>query len=244
MSDAWFAFGVVLSLVVHTSLVRGVEGIEPLAVQEHTTDTLWRRGRLFGFRRRRCSALSYATYRLSNGLGLRFRLGLRLRFRFRFRWGWQRHPLEPVAPVDLTGVTLSAGSGGWAPSGNGEAGGPIRTPRQGRVRAEQPDEAAGPAMVAVGDLSRPPDPPNLDTRLLEQYPENARRQGIPGNALVRARILPTGRIDRLRVVSASSPRFAQACRAVLRGSRWSAPLDRRGNPVATEIRYRCQFQVR
>lgn len=153
-------------------------------------------------------------------------------------------PPESAPPVDLTGVTLTAGTGGWAPAGNGQAAaGPIRAPRQGRRPALTP-QAQGPRFVALAGLSRPPAPPNLDSILRDRYPAEDRRRGTPGNATVRARVLPTGRVDRIAVVEASSPSFARACREVLRGSRWSAPLDDTGRPVATEIRYRCRFQVR
>jgi hypothetical protein len=37
--------------------------------------------------------------------------------------------------------------------------------------------------------------------------------------------------------------FGAACQKMLRQRRWQAPLDRRGQPVATEVRYSCEFEV-
>jgi len=45
------------------------------------------------------------------------------------------------------------------------------------------------------------------------------------------------------VIVASSPEFGRACQRTLAGSRWSPPLDARGRPVATELRYKCVFEV-
>ena len=41
-----------------------------------------------------------------------------------------------------------------------------------------------------------------------------------------------------------SPGFGDACRATLRDSVWSAPLDRTGQPVATFVTYTCRCEVR
>ena len=46
------------------------------------------------------------------------------------------------------------------------------------------------------------------------------------------------------VVSQSAAGFGDACRATLRESKWSAPLDNDGQPVATFISYTCRFEVR
>jgi len=38
--------------------------------------------------------------------------------------------------------------------------------------------------------------------------------------------------------------FGDACRAVLQGAIWTAPLDRSGRPVSTLVTYTCRFDVR
>src|SRR4029077_17133105 len=143
---------------------------------------------------------------------------------------------------------------GWASAtGNGGAvHGPIRTPRAqvtGRCRggvaracrgaggAPAPSRGAGVPMVARGSLSRPPAPPDLNAALERHYPEAARRQGTPGEAVLKARIMPDGQVRDLVVVSQSAPGFGDACRATLRESAWSAPLDHDGQAVSTFVTY-------
>jgi TonB family protein len=83
----------------------------------------------------------------------------------------------------------------------------------------------------------------LDDALRANYPALARAQGLPGHAVVRARILADGRVSDTRVLLASAPEFGRACQRTVTGSRWSAPLDKSGQPVTTEVSYQCQFEV-
>jgi protein TonB len=160
-------------------------------------------------------------------------------------------PVAAETPADFTGTTLTNGSGaGWASAtGNGEAmRGPVGRPgakvTSRQVESAAPVKAPGPAVVAVADLSRPPVPPSLDEALERNYPTEARRMGQAGKAVVRARISAQGSAQDLLVVSESTPGFGDACKQTLAGSRWTAPLDRDGNPVATVIQYTCRFVVR
>lgn len=164
-------------------------------------------------------------------------------------------PAEPgqAMPVDLTGTTLTASEGAWtAPRGNGRASaGPIRTPRRGgplvarrptpNPRSVRPE--ARTADVAADSLSRPPRPPKLDALLESNYPAFARSRGIGGEALVRVRIRPDGRVGAVTVISESQAGFGSACRATVQGSRWSPPLDASGRKVGTTVHYRCRFRV-
>lgn len=162
-------------------------------------------------------------------------------------------PAAPAAetPADFTGTTLTNDRGtGWASAaGNGQAmHGPVGRPGA-KVTARQvegalPAKDPGPAVVAVADLSRPPVPPALDQALERNYPVEARRLGQSGKAVVRARISAQGSARELVVVSESGAGFGEACKQTLAGSRWTAPLDREGNPVATVIQYTCRFVVR
>jgi TonB family protein len=163
-------------------------------------------------------------------------------------------PPEAEAPADFSGTTLTndgAGPGWASATGNGQAmQGPIGAPGAkltGRAR----DGVAGghrgdgePPVVALGSLSRPPQPPDLNAALERHYPEAARRQGTPGQAVLKARIAADGQVRDLVVVSQSGPGFGDACRATLRDSVWSAPLDREGHAVATFVTYTCRFEVR
>lgn len=157
-------------------------------------------------------------------------------------------PAAPEAPVEFSGVTLSNEGAGWAsPTGSGEPmTGPIAAApaaaRRGPVRAAQ-GRGTGERVVAVGDLSRPPRAPDLDAALVANYPREARRAGIAGKAVVRARIIADGRVGTIRVIAESAPGFGAACKQTLAGSRWQAPLDARNQPVATDVSYTCTFAV-
>ena len=162
-------------------------------------------------------------------------------------------PPEAETPADFSGTTLTNdGPGpGWASAvGNGQAmHGPIGTPGAkvvGRSRdgVEGPSRGADAPIVPLASLSRPPAPPDLNAALERHYPEAARRQGTPGEAVLKARVTAEGRVRDLVVVSESAPGFGDACRATLRESVWSAPLDASGRPVATFVTYTCRFEVR
>jgi periplasmic protein TonB len=156
----------------------------------------------------------------------------------------------PAAPLDLSGVTLTnAGDSAFSmPVGNGQAfngaigpGGPRAIARAEPAPSAAP--ARGPEIVPLSDLSSRPVPPALDGALRQNYPEEARRRAVGGTASVRARLDPDGILRRVQVQNETFPGFGNACRRTLEGSRWSAPRDRAGRAVATEIRYTCRFQV-
>jgi protein TonB len=162
-------------------------------------------------------------------------------------------PPQAETPADFSGTTLTNdGPGeGWASAvGNGEAmHGPIGRPSAkvtGRTQdgTTKPSPAKAAPVVALASLSRPPAPPDLNDALEHNYPAEARKQGTPGQAVLKARITAEGQVRDLVVVSQSAPGFGDACRATLRGSTWSPPLDRDGQPVATFISYTCRFEVR
>lgn len=155
------------------------------------------------------------------------------------------------APVlDLSGVTLTNDSGaGFAmPLGDGSAlHGPIGLgaplPPTVAAPAVTASAAHGPALVNASDLSERPRPPSLTGLLRQNYPEEARQRGLRGNASLRARIDPDGVIRSARMVSESAAGFGSACRRTVLGSRWSAPRDKNGSAVATEIVYTCRFEI-
>ncbi|MET0286925.1 MAG: energy transducer TonB [Polyangiales bacterium] len=154
--------------------------------------------------------------------------------------------VEPA--LDFTGVTLTSPNGGFAQlAGNGESmTGPLagaqRGSRQGAAR-DGKGAAQGADLVALGSLSRAPRAPSLDDALAANYPKNAHDLGLAGEAVVRARILASGQVADTHVLVASAPEFGKACQRTLAGSRWSAPLDATGRPVATELSYKCVFEV-
>jgi protein TonB len=158
------------------------------------------------------------------------------------------------APVDLTGVTLTGGDSTWssAVGSGGALTGPA--PRVGSLTGrDRNGSTAGvvgakgnkPVLVAEASLSRPPVPPDGMNGLLEQnFPPRARAQGVSGSALLRVTILADGRVGDMRVMRETGDYgFGSACQKMLRLRRWQPPLDRRGQPVATEVRYSCEFEV-
>jgi TonB family protein len=162
-----------------------------------------------------------------------------------------REKAPPAETVDMSGLTLTndLGTGFAMPTGNGLAReGALRVPASlGRERPSprEPERALheGPRLVGLGDLSTRPSPPALDGALQKNYPAEARRRGQGGTASVRIRIDSDGVVRAVYMLDESAAGFGDACRRTLRGSRWSAPRDRAGHAVATEVRYTCRFVV-
>ncbi len=158
-------------------------------------------------------------------------------------------PAAPSPALDLSGVTLTNDSGiGFAiPVGDGSAlHGPIAAGKRSADFVPKGDVASvatGPALIAARDLSVHPVPPALGGLLRSNYPEQARQRGLRGSASVRARIDADGVVRAGRVVSETSDGFGAACRRTVVGSHWSAPRDKNGSAVATEIVYTCHFEV-
>jgi outer membrane biosynthesis protein TonB len=159
-------------------------------------------------------------------------------------------PQAAAPALDFTGVTLTNPNGGFATiAGNGEhMDGPLgaahTASRHGtNSHGDGKGAAQGADLVALGSLSRAPRAPALDDALAANYPPSAHDLGLSGEAVVRARILPSGEVAATHVLVASAPEFGKACQRTLAGSRWTAPLDATGRPVATELSYKCIFEV-
>jgi outer membrane biosynthesis protein TonB len=165
-------------------------------------------------------------------------------------------PPAAETPADFTGVTLTNDGprAGWASAtGNrGAMNGPIGTPgarvtgrsRSGTAGAAGPGPRSdGAAIVELADLSKPPRAPVLSDMLERNYPDEARRRGVPGKAVMHVRVMPDGHLRDLIVVAASEGGFGEACRRTLRDSLWSPPLDRESRPVSTFVSYTCTFDV-
>lgn len=182
-------------------------------------------------------------------------------------------PPEPAAPAlpaaaapraqpkPLSGKTLTAegpSTSFAAPEGDGskhdapivvpptepaEPAAPRSPPSPSPPRPPPPPPPPPPAVVPLKDLSRKPAPPELVSLLARNYPDDARRRGVSGEATVRARIDADGRVRTASVSSESEPGFGAACQRALIGSRWTPPLDRDGRAVGTWVRYTCRFRV-
>ena len=160
-------------------------------------------------------------------------------------------PPAAESPADFTGQTLTNdGPGeGWASAtGNGEKmNGPVGRPGAHVTRRVVDGDAEGaghgPPVIGLGDLSRVPTAPDLADALVAAYPADARAKGLTGKAVVRARVMPDGRVRELALVSESTSGFGAACERTLRDSRWSPPFDHDGHAVSTFISYTCRFNV-
>ncbi len=169
---------------------------------------------------------------------------------------------EPEAPPpELTGTTLLAEGEGEsdfsaeAGSGRGRQGPilagvskPSPTRHVVKKKAAPPapakkKEPEPPPTIPLAQLSKKPTPPDLGGALKRNYPPDARRQGRAGEAKVRARVEPSGSIALAKIASESDEGFGAACRKTLLSSKWTAPLDHSGKPVATWVSYRCKFRV-
>jgi periplasmic protein TonB len=155
--------------------------------------------------------------------------------------------------ADFSGTTLT-GQGGWASAvGSGAAmNGPIGTPGAavtGRNRAGVAGGVVGGTgvrVVAEGDLSRRVQLPSADVlnaALERNYPKAARQQGIEGVARIRVRVFATGKLQPLSTINESYPGLADGCKKSLHDITFQPGLDRAGQPVATDITYKCDFRV-
>jgi TonB family protein len=162
--------------------------------------------------------------------------------------------------ADFSGTTLTGeGEGGWASAvGSGAPmNGPIGRP-QAAVTGRNREGVAGGVVGGTGlrlvgeaDLSRRPSLPSkdlLNQALERNYPKAARQQGIEGSARIRLRVLANGKLEPVRKDKESYPGFGDACMNAVRevaqqGHRAEPPLDRQGQPAATEILFNCAFAV-
>jgi protein TonB len=145
-------------------------------------------------------------------------------------------------PLDFTGTIFSGEGPGVAVTTAGDAprgpAGPSTPPPAAR------EPFAGPRFLPVSDLARAPRAPALDAALERNYPIDARRAGVSGNAVLRVQILADGRIGTVERLSETFHGFGESCERTVRSARWEAPTDREGVPVITRITYTCRFEVR
>ncbi len=161
-------------------------------------------------------------------------------------------PPEAETPADFTGVTMTndgPGAGWSSATGNGQTmNGPVGRPGARVTRRNVDGDGssnhhAGPPVVGEGDLSRRPAAPDLTDVLARAYPSDARKKGISGKSVIRARIMPNGRVTEMVTLSESTSGFGAACQKTLRDSIWVPPLDRDARAVSTFINYTCRFEV-
>jgi TonB family protein len=163
---------------------------------------------------------------------------------------------EPAqeAPIDFPGLTLTSEDGvaSWSTVvGNGESfKGPVVAPRKKIERVEAAsglgtgNGAGNTPRAIVKDLSRPPmQPENMDQTLVKNYPLIAKKQGIEGSAVMRVRVTSSGQIGQVTTIKETYEGFGTACEKTVKSGRWQPKLDKRGNPVESDITYTCRFEV-
>lgn len=151
-------------------------------------------------------------------------------------------PEPPVAaaPLDLRDVAFSN-------VGVGVVLGPVaNAPPESSSRAAppvSPPPRPSVATVALANLSKKPIAPKLDDVLRRNYPPGHRQAGTAGHASVRVSLSERGRVTSVHITTESAPGFGEACKQTLQQSQWSAPIDRDGRAVRTELTYRCKFSI-
>lgn len=151
-------------------------------------------------------------------------------------------PQPPVAaaPIDLRGVAFS-NAGVAVPLGS-----VVSAQPETGSRATPPSVTPRPRAVStvpLSDLSKKPSAPRLDDALRRNYPPRYRQTGTAGHASVRVSLSEHGRVTGVRITTESAAGFGEACKRTLLQSQWSAPLDRDGQAVRTELTYRCNFSI-
>jgi outer membrane biosynthesis protein TonB len=161
-------------------------------------------------------------------------------------------PAAAEEVADLTGMTLTGGDGASWSSVVGTGGalkGPIGKIGRAPVATQQAAKTGpvGPRFVSIDSLARKPQQPaGVDALLKRNFPRRAQLQGVEGAVVVMMRILPTGRVDNVRVIEEKPAgfEFAAACRqTLLQMPPFLPPLDRTGTAVATDAKFTCNFFV-
>ena len=145
---------------------------------------------------------------------------------------------KPNAPV-MIGVSLSSttSSGGFsAPVGNTLYGNTPRTaphPQDVQAYAPPPGQRYVPP-YKVSTL------PELAQEVKASYPEEARKQGLEGQVVLRLTIEATGKVAVAKVVKGAGNGFDEAALEAVRRFRFR-PGTEGGEPIATEITYTYTF---
>ena len=160
-------------------------------------------------------------------------------------------PPEAEEPLDFGDLLLaSSGDGPAIPARDGtEANGPARSQsgsQNGTGNGTTVASGSGPSTEAFASLSRRPEPPDISRLLENNFPSKARTQGREGRALIKLKIDASGTATVIKTLSDSDPDlgFGAACSKTLNGTKWSPPIGRKGNPVATYVEYSCNFRIR
>jgi len=140
-------------------------------------------------------------------------------------------PAEP--PPVVVGLTMQSTT----------TAGTFAAPVGNTLAAKAPDRATAPGVVALpaaAPLYQVDSPPTLIGEVKIPYPEDARTRGIEGTVVLRVLVDETGAVRSVKQVSGPGGGLDEAAAKAVARCRFR-PALRKGQPVATEIRYAYTF---
>ena len=123
--------------------------------------------------------------------------------------------------------------------------GSFAAPVGNTLAAKPPDTASAPAAVApapAAPLYVVDSPPTVIGEVEIPYPEEARARGIEGTVVLRVLVDETGAVRSVKHVSGPGGGLDEAAARAVARFRFR-PAMRKGQPVATEIRYAYTFEL-
>jgi len=144
------------------------------------------------------------------------------------------HPTAPITPVRFRPAAPPAGT---APGATAAAGGP-------GTHGSAPAGGGSAAVGGGGALAVVDHPPLLISRVMPQYPPDARQSGFEGEVVLRAVVDQRGYVEpRIQVVR-SQPPFDKYAIAALRQWRFEPGRDSADRPVRVLIEVPMAFKLR
>lgn len=157
-------------------------------------------------------------------------------------------PAPPIVANLLTGAE-DIGDDGRPGDGDGTGPGPPGTSGLpwGRIGGERVEGEPGLSGDDPPESGRPEayqvDPARLLTRVEPDYPEVDRRSHVEGTVILEALVGPSGRVEAIRVLTASTPRMEDA--AVRAVQRWRyRPARQNSRAIGVYVMIHIRFELR
>jgi periplasmic protein TonB len=143
-------------------------------------------------------------------------------------------PRQAEPPPVVVGLTLQS----TTTAGTFSA--PVGNTLAGKTAEQAPDPSA--VRPAATPLYQVDNQPTVIGEVKIPYPEDARRQRLEGTVVLSVLVDETGRVRSVKVISGPGGGLDEAAARALELSRFR-PATRKGQPVATQIRYLYTFQL-